>query len=204
MTFIRRAAVTAAVAALSLTAAPAFAATYADADAKGDGTVERCTGPGGQNCTVEVDPAVANGDIVRTAVDHRARTVVIRTRYRALNPTADTRLELVSLRTNEGVKRDVTVVLARRAARSRVLMTRPNGQIVQCRGLSQVTDYAAETIKVVVPRACVSQPRWVRVGAAYVAFGGSETERTTFVDDGLLDGRLDENALTLSPRIRRG
>ena len=185
---------------VTLTAAPAMANTYSHADAWADGIVDSCD-MSTFDCTTTPEPGRASGDIKRIAVDHRRKAVIVRTRYRALDRDADMRLEVVSLVTNEGLRRDVMVMIGLK----RVEMTKRTGEPIKCRGLSQDIDREAATIKVVVPTSCLSSPRWIQAGVGYasLSLGGEDEQIAVFQDDALLDGRVNQFRLALTKRIHR-
>ena len=46
---------------------------------------------------------------------------------------------------------------------------------IRCPGLGHDIDYAAETVRIRIPRNCIGRPNWVRVGMTNFAFTGSNT-----------------------------
>jgi hypothetical protein len=69
-------------------------------------------------------------------------------------------------------------------------------QQVPCDGLSAEIKPGQNTIRVTVPAACLSRPRWVRMGVAYVVAGANY-----FVDDAMSDSFDFHTPATLSSRL---
>ena len=65
-----------------------------------------------------------------------------------------------------------------------------------CATLDPVFDTAADTVRVVVPRTCLDDPSWVRVGVGLTSFVGPAL---LYVDDARSDGVHDE--AVLGPRL---
>jgi hypothetical protein len=89
------------------------------------------------------------------------------------------------------------------------LFSSVTGNRVRCPDLRHEIDYAADTVKVWVPRACVHRPRWVRYSVVQWTLGGGST--TTLADDhDYFDNGLNPthhrrvNDANLSDRLRRG
>jgi hypothetical protein len=70
---------------------------------------------------------------------------------------------------------------------------------VGCRGLSRKIDYARNTVRVSVPRACLGRPSTVKVGTFTMVGVGSKV----FYDDGFTNGGEFDEPFGLSPKIHR-
>ena len=156
--------------------------------------------------TEAIDPSVTEGDVVHTTVAHNPRKIVVTTRYRELTaPTGEAdAMYFVLVKTNEKVRRVVTVAADVDHPRGVARLQKYDGHRARCRGLARSIDYTANTVTISVPRSCVSKPRWVRVAAANVR-SQADADYTTFddfIDDNNANGLGDEAAL--SPRLRRG
>lgn len=181
--------------ALALTCAlPASAQTLAVSDPRGDMTAFNETDE-----SQTVDPAVENGDVVRTVFRHSGRRVGVRVKYADLAREGEGRADLLVLRTNEGVRRDVVVFSGPGVWRGEATMFRPNGREVSC-PIRHRVDYADEVLALSFPRSCLSRPRWVRTGVGSLTFVGE----MSYVDDAQRRGPVGESDLTMSPRVRRG
>jgi hypothetical protein len=123
--------------------------------------------------------------------------VLITVRYVELTRNPDLSAPIFRLRTNEHKERSVQVFPGTRTRPSTAMMINGRGQVVRCRMRTSV-QIVANKVTLGVPRKCLSQPRWVRVGAGIVAFD----DPSVFVDDAYLTGRIGDQ-LTLGPRLRR-
>ena len=148
-------------------------------------------------------PEQRNGDILRTVVQHRLRKVILTTSYaelRRLDPAS----HFVSIVTNESVRRHVEVAPTATRPQGRVLFSTGSGRTVSCTGLERRIDYLANTLRLVIPRSCLSAPRWVRVGFGAVRTRETDLTPQTFVDDANLQGAVGSAHPTYGARVRRG
>jgi len=89
------------------------------------------------------------------------------------------------------------------------LFSQVTGNRVRCHGLRHEIDYAANTVKMWVPRSCVHRPRWVRYSVVHWTLGGGST-KTLADDHDYVDNGLNKthhtaiNDANLSHRLRRG
>lgn len=196
MTALRRGIFTAAltVGLLAGTAGVADADVLAVTDPRGD-----VVSFAGESETQTPEPGVRNGDILRTVLRHGTSRISVRVKFAELLRVGDFRSDVVRVVTNEGVRRNVVVEAGPGVWRGTAEMARPNGAHVDC-AVSHTIDYDLNVVTVSFPRRCVSDPRWVQLGAGAVWAGG---DFKVFADDGLKAGTTGSN-LTLSPRLRRG
>lgn len=192
--FARRLASVAGAAVIALgIVAPAHAASFTHADATGD--VYEC----GSDCTTPALAATQDPDVQSVKFAHRARKVVITAAYTDLAPSSDIHAYSARIVTNEGLRRDVTVVAS--GSNVAVVFARPNGDRVRCSGLARSVDYSLNTVRIVVPRSCLSYPRWVKVGYGALEMANPDSD-TARADDALTSG-VPGDTLVLSPRIKR-
>lgn len=145
-------------------------------------------------------PGVKNGDVLRTAFRHNDRRISARVKFTELARIGQLGVHGLRLVTNEGVRRDVSILATKNMWRGQAEMSRPNGMPVDC-DITHKIDYATNVVTLSFPRACVSDPRWVRLGFGSVWMKSADT---AYGDDAQISGGLNENNLKLSGRIRRG
>lgn len=140
-------------------------------------------------------PEQKRGDIRRVVIAHSRQHVVIRFSMRAALPRNDWGV-FADIRTRAG---SFSVFMVRTGG-VRVLelnrYTSRGEKRIRCAGLTRTID--GSTVRLVVPRSCIGDPRLVRVGGGIQLF----TDDAVLLDDGLRDGLRD--TLRLSPRIYRG
>ena len=175
-------------------AGPAGAQSILEHDAHGD--VRSFTGAAE---TTTPEPTVADGDILMVRLTHGRYRVGVRIKLVDLQKTGDYRGHVVQVVTNEGVHRDVVLSAGPQLWRGVAEMDRPSGRKVRC-AVRHSIDYTNHVVTIGFPRSCVSNPRWVRLGAASFTVTGQRGH----VDDSLLANRVDENTIALSSRLERG
>jgi hypothetical protein len=127
--------------------------------------------------TVDKDPDNKTTDIVSLSVDHSADTVLVEVAVGELKPRQKFSADL-NVRTPGP---DFTVDIDRSKAGGRIhtfFAKEPKpvepdrcgnvayGQVgIACEGMSGEADAPANTIRVTLPRSCLKDPSWVRVGA---------------------------------------
>lgn len=145
-------------------------------------------------------PRQRRSDIRNVSFRHTGRRLVVRAKLAELQRTGDGSALSMRLRTNERRWRGVHLAVGRAEAgrwRGSVLMFRRNGTRVDCATAHDV-DYDRNVMVVRIPRACLSDPRWVQgtVISMYVDRGAS-----VYYDNALHDRR---NFGSWSERVRRG
>ena len=140
-----------------------------------------------------------NVDLDAVTVKHSARKVVATAQYVDLKRSTNRYMYLLRLRTDEGVKRDVTVDTLMSGWDGAVTFGKPNGSEVKCRGLGFAIDYAANTVSVKIPRRCLSNPRYVE---AFTAGAGFTRGGDQYIDHGHISGMKEK--VIWSERIRKG
>lgn len=168
---------------------PASAAIWSQSDASGD--VTYVTPP--DYTTETLAPGDARDDIVRLRVAHNPRTVTIRLTTRAMPRIRQ--LLLADIRTP-----------------TRHYGTLPNGahtEVVRldgqggCQVRAEKLDATQFRWQLTIPRACLGNPRWVRVGAALLVDQTVGSEERDYSDDALRSD-TEPHSLGLSPRIHVG
>lgn len=181
-------------------AAPAQAQSRTAYDARHDVVGDR----EGRETITTPRPGRREGDVVEVRTTYAGSALVVVQDYvRLTRPrSGDMSAHFVSVRTNEGLRADLTVYVDGRTRdwqgeRSWEVAGRDSAR---CAGLRTRIDYTADTVRVRIPRSCLSDPRWVRVGSA----GSSLQRGYLYADDARLRGRLDQDDLAFGPRLRRG
>lgn len=183
------------VSALVLAPLPAFADTVTTQDAAQDVVTQ------GISDDEATDPAPdrVEGDALSMRVLHGPRNVRINLHSAKLTRSKDlTAVHAFAFRTNAGRYAELTVYVTDGDWQGQDTWT-VDGTDRTCRGLHTYVSYASGTVRLVVPRTCLSNPAWVRVG------GGSgflEGDRL-YADDVHLDGSIEDRP-QLGQRVRRG
>ena len=175
-----------------LVPAEAQAGSYVRPDAANDVSSSTDDGPFVRT------PSRIEGDIRSSGVGHLPRRVLVAIGFAQLTQTTELTGHLFRLRTNRGKVRWVTVVAGPGHWAGRTVMQKPSGRRVKCR-LGTTIDYAADRVRVSIPRRCLSRPRWVSVGIGAVSVEGD----VYFADDALTDGIIRANPI-YGPIVRRG
>ncbi|QIK65961.1 hypothetical protein G7072_06080 [Nocardioides sp. HDW12B] len=188
----RAAAATAGLAAVLSTvavAAPASAEVFGHTDPARD--VTAIDGP---------RPGVTNGDIRGVRFEHARRNVTLRATFR------DLAREGAGLQQYVFVETPVTsyqflVVAGPGGWRGEFI---PFGDDAGCGGTEFKLDYGRDVFTLSLPRGCVGNPQWVKVGLATVTGFAQEGSEQVLVDDALQRGfAFNQETITLSPRLSR-
>ena len=180
-------------AALALAPLPAHAASVTTKDAARD-VVSQVDDQG----PTQAEPQRAEGDVLSMRVTHGTRAV--RIRLLAAQLTRDpqqTTAYVFAIKTNEGRRADLSVYVDGSTWQGQRSLT-VNGRDRSCRGLRTHIDYRAAKVTATVPRWCLSNPRWVRVGGGIGVDAGSRL----YADDVSRAGTIGHE-LELGPRVRR-
>ncbi len=100
-------------------------------------------------------------DVRRVLVRHTNRIVLVRATFDDLTRSGYNHSLTVRLKTNERVKRQVTLLTSRDDRAGAARMTR-GAKSVSC-SVGRKVDYGRDTMTVRIPRSCLSSPRWVKV-----------------------------------------
>lgn len=182
-------------------AGPAHADRWTYDDAAGDVThmVETET-----SLSIEAVPAQENGDIVHVAVDHRRKKAIVEVRTRT--PITGPFGAHVELRT-PGHR--FALMWMRVPGMSGVELmdfnTHRDDPTVRCPGLKRKLVADRTALRLSVPRSCLDDPRWLRVGVSLTTFALYTDE--SYDDDGLRTGMTLAGTFGItsgkSPKIRR-
>jgi hypothetical protein len=191
------------VAAVSIGALPgaAHAERVVHKDAKGDVTYSTYDPETGES-TEEVNSTVKGGDILRTVVRHRTSKVFVAIDFADLRRDDATGGHFLRLVTNEGVKRNAFLEVTKEKPRGTLSFSKSSGAPVTCKGLARDIDYTANTLSFEIPRSCLSNPKWVRVGFGTFRYPDSDSYNG-FIDDANLDSRYGQQAPALGDRVSR-
>ena len=181
MKLVRSAVVAATVAAAVLAPTAAEARSWSHVDATGD----VFTAPYNSTSFTPAPDRVV-GDVVASSIRHKRRTVVMQLQYRDLELGSEINAHVFVVRTPT-MRRIVTLVAASSFPNGRVRVTKPNKKKVTCRVPHRI-DYTLNTATVVVPRSCLGNPRWVKVGMGGASFTGFQSTDTMWFDDALSSG----------------
>ena len=112
-------------------------------------------------------PRVRNGDITSAVVRHRAAAVTVSVRLAKLRRPGPLLFTVASLRTarTRGTRRSTPT---RSDGTPEVFFDNNRGGEVSCPRARARIDYAADVIRVRVPRRCMDYPAWVRPSVATV------------------------------------
>lgn len=180
-----------AAATLSLLPATAHAQTEAVTDSKKDVVTYSETGS-------EPAPSVEKADITRARVAHTRGRIVLTTKVRRLAArdwVAGWEIETPTRRYSASHMRMTGFWMTDLSTRS--------GNEVACKRMTVDVDRDRDRVRLSIPRTCLKDPRWVRVGIGFLTFDGDDFEQM-HVDDARLDGTIRERGLVPGPRIKVG
>ncbi|MGO4255151.1 hypothetical protein [Marmoricola sp. RAF53] len=191
MRITRVLAATAAAAALVVAPAAAWAGSDTHTDPSADVVSVKV-----QPTTVTSEPTQARGDIASIRVSHLKSTVRVKVRFRDLSPSGDGAGHYFALRSNNTL-RYIDVEAGPGKWRGERTVYNAKDKKTTCRGASHKIDYTANTVLLVVPRACLGNPKWVRVAQYSIV---AENDKV-FADDARVTGYKD--GFFYGPRVRR-
>lgn len=193
---MRRMLIVVTAAAVVMTLGPLSTHAYADRAVARDAVHDVVMG---EDELVEGGPAPdqAQADIVRTVVRHGARRLVIKVKVQDLT-FGRFRAVYASVRTHRA-EHDLTVFALDKVKD----FTFSSSRGVPCPGRRMSYSVRKDTVTMSVPRRCLSNAEWVRVGtllSTSEAGGG----RVTYADDGLLAGRIKVTGVAHGARVYAG
>jgi hypothetical protein len=145
------------------------------------------------------EPSRTEGDALSMAVVNGPRLVRIRLHLAKLTrASSGSTVHVFAFRTNEGRRADLSVYVQGKRWQGKRMWS-VNGRDRTCRGLRSRIDYDTATVRVAVPRRCLSNPRWVRVGGGTGILAGDRL----YADDVSAAGRIGDDVV-LGPRVPRG
>lgn len=187
-------------AAVVLAPLPAIAATHTVTDAAHDVVSQSIDNQSIDNdVPSRPEPTRNQGDALALRVTHGKK--VVRIILRSAQLTRDAKaidVHAFGIRTNERRRAELDLLVGAEQWQGEQRWT-INDRDRKCRGLRTHIDYRAGTVRVVVPRRCLSNPRWVQVGGGNGVLVGDRV----YVDDVSLAGKVGHD-IAYGPRIRRG
>jgi hypothetical protein len=185
----------AAVSALVLVPLPAYAETVTTHDASGDVRSQSASEEG----PTEPAPDRVEGDVLTMRVLHGPRNVRVNLHSARLTRTPGLEaVHSVTFLTDEGRSAELAVHVTSGDWQGEDVWT-VGDEDRTCRGLHTYVSYRTETVRVVVPRTCLSSPRWVRVGGG----SGFLVGEKLYADDVNRDDAFGHEA-RLGGKVRRG
>ncbi|WP_134738067.1 hypothetical protein [Nocardioides sp. 503] len=143
-------------------------------------------------------PRNRTSDITRTVVDHQAEQLVVKTRVRELGRSGY-RLMIGEIQTPDGRRFDLMVDYSKRPIGEAFSLTPSgSGDEAECVGATWSAKRSTKQVTATIPRSCLGDPAWVKVGLGMVA--APRNLRTSMGDDSRLSGRIGDKHLKLGPR----
>ncbi len=138
------------------------------------------------------------GDALRMRVTHGTDSIRVAVRLARLSrPNGADAFHALAFRTDRG-RADLSIYVQGKNWQGDRSWHTP-GRNQACDGLRTRIDYRSDSVVAVVPRACLKDPRWVRVGFGTAVTRGDRL----YADDVLRDGRIADD-LAYGPRVHRG
>lgn len=172
---------------------PAAADSWSRADARRDVAAVKFTKTDEQLVRA---PRNRTADITRLTVSHQAQTLTMRIRVRNMTET-EARTIIAFLRTPRGLR----AIIVETSTSSFVLKSSIAAKrLGNCPRLRKDFNYGANVINIVVPRRCLGNPQWVRVG---LQMSTVENNYRRIAFDDALTGRLRMRDLSGVPHFSR-
>lgn len=140
-------------------------------------------------------PTRVEGDITSTRVAHGRRAIWIQVRLRDLTTGSNGNFFLVSVRSDRRF-RSVTIDAFPDHWDGRATTTTARGVVVGC-PVGHRLDYDRNRLTLRIPRSCLGNPQWVRVGVRSTVAGATQA----YSDDARATGM--PGTLAYGPRVRR-
>jgi len=149
-------------------------------------------------------PHKFDGDITSARFAHYSGVSAV-IHFKELKRVGDERSAYLKITTNEGLHRDVFLSARSGHWAGTTEMDKPNGDRVKCKGMTHKIDYKTNIMTIRVPRSCLSNPRWVKLGFAFAVDTRSDGNETVTVDDALRNRPwgIDDYAPKMSSLIHR-
>lgn len=178
-------------------AGPAVAGVFHQGDPAGDVAYQGAL----ESDNPVIVPGRTIGDIRGTNVIYSGLTLHVAAYFRALPSAGIRNVYRLRLKTPE-VARQLTIVAVDGRWRGSASFLDAAGHKASCPGLKYVIEYSHRRLVVDVPRACLSNPTFARVGVGTYFTG----PRGTFFDDAYSTGTPDAftTGITLGQAVYRG
>ncbi|MDP3891552.1 hypothetical protein [Nocardioides sp.] len=141
-------------------------------------------------------PGQKVGDVVRSVGKHKGKRVSFSVKMRALPKTKHSHGVVTRIVTNK--KTYFADAHSAPGLGSDVFLTR-NGKLIDCAGMRHKRSAKRNTITLSVPRSCLGNPRWVKLGGGVYWLKGNKS----FVDESHRTSIQEGKDLAVGPRIRR-
>jgi len=185
------------VVALALVATPAQARTHVERDAARDIVSMDANSTGAPDRPA---PRRREGDVRSLRTVHGPHRIHVTLRSDRLARVKQTwGVHIFRFRTSNGRSADLTMLVSDGRWQGERSWTIDDHER-RCRGLHTRVNYQRDTVTAVIPRRCLGNPRWVRVGGGT----GLLHAGRLYADDATLDGKVHEDDVRLGPRVRRG
>lgn len=142
-------------------------------------------------------PDVPNADIHTLVTMHTRTTVELRAKYADLDRT----FGLIALFRTPTQGQFSMILFDAGPGPAQVILMNDQDEEVDCPGLKHRVDVDRDLAVVQIPRGCLRDPAWVRIGAGSSLDAGSDG---TYVDDPRLDGRVNTKSPVFGPRLAAG
>ena len=148
----------------------------------------------------EITPAPdqKRGDVTRTVANHRAQRVTFKVKMRELPRRAS--MHGVSTRiVTKQRSYSLDILRVPGLGKDPVLSTR-RGKVIECDGLTDTRNDKRRTVSFSVPRSCLGNPRWVRLGSRVFHMSNGTK---AFLDESHRDGLDRPRNIAVGPKVRR-
>lgn len=197
MKLARTAAAVAAAALIVLLPSSANAASLLRADTVGDVQLITLDDSGNPTGDPVVMPDRTIGDVTKTRITHGSTSVRVEMYYRSL-PKAGSYNDHEFRFVTSKLERTVSVEAGTGNWAGKATMYYKSGSKYSCSGLKFLIDYPNHRVILTVPRTCLGNPTFVKVGSGFIAVAGTKL----YLDDAQLNAG-NANNLTLSPGVLR-
>lgn len=145
--------------------------------------------------TPTAEPLRTIGDIYKGRITHSTTSVRVEVYYRALPKSGLFNLHQFRFKTSK-LTRDLSIGAGAGGWAGEATMYYASGTEYPCRGLRFLIDYPNKRVIANVPRACLGNPSFVKVGFGFASY----TQDKVYLDDGqIADSNGDD--LVLSPGV---
>lgn len=197
MKLARTTAAVAAALAVVLLPSAANAASLVAGDPVGDVQMMTLDSSGDPTGDPVVVPTRTIGDVTKTSITHSTSAVRVVVYYKALPASGSYNDHEFRFVTN-ALERTISLEAGTGAWAGKATMYYKSGSRYSCTGLAYRIDYTHHLAIVTVPRSCLGNPAFVKVGVGFIAVAGSKL----YLDDGMVNAGGGDN-LVLSKGVYR-
>jgi hypothetical protein len=142
-------------------------------------------------------PDQKRGDVTRTVANHRAKRVTFKVKMRELPRRASMHGISTRIITKQ---RSYSLDIFRPGFGKDAILSTRRGKVIECEGLSHARNDKRRTVSFSVPRSCLGDPRWVRLGAGVFHISNGTK---AFLDESHRDGLDRPRNIAVGPKVRR-